>query len=101
MIHFQNLTIKEFIKLNSDLIPNSVLIMLENYISELEESNSENLDKLKKENEQLNFTIELKDEQLFFAQELVQAIDKFAESNLSKNKLNQYRILRDDSNFEL
>ena len=101
MNHFNNLTIKEFIKLNSDLIPNDVLNVLENYITELEDSNSKILEELEKENEKLNFTIELKDEQLFFAQELVQAIDKFAESNLSKEKLKKYRILRDESHFEL
>ena len=60
------------------------------YIKQLENENK----KLDSKNERLY-------EQLYFARELINSIDDFAKENLSKPKLKNYNIIRDNTYFEL
>lgn len=48
-----------------------------------------------------NRTIELLEEQLYFARELVQQVDNFVESNLTKAKQKMYYSFRDESCFDV
>lgn len=93
MEKLNDLTIKEFINLNSNTIPEELI----NYLGELESK----IEDCNKQIQFLSFSIDLKDEQLFFAKELINYIDNFANKKLNSNDLTEYRIIRDESHFEL
>lgn len=93
MEKLNDLTIKEFINLNSNSIPEELI----NYLGELESK----IEDCNKQIQFLSFSIDLKDEQLFFAKELINYIDNFANKKLNSNDLTEYRIIRDESHFEL
>lgn len=87
------MTIEEFISLNVNNIPPEIIKTLDeklDYIKQLEVENK----KLDSKNERLY-------EQLYFARELITSIDDFAKENLSKQKLKNYNIIRDNTYFEL
>ena len=87
------MTIEEFISLNIDNIPPEIIKSLDeklDYIKQLEY-----------ENKKLNSKNDMLDEQLYFARELITSIDDFAKENLSKPKLKNYNIIRENTYFEL
>ena len=93
IVSFSNMTIEEFISLNVNNIPPEIIKSLDeklDYIKQLEDENK----KLDSKNERLY-------EQLHFARELITSIDDFAKENLSKPKLKNYNIIRDNTYFEL
>ena len=93
IVSFSNMTIEEFISLNVNNIPPEIIKTLDeklDYIKQLEDEN----EKLESKNDMLS-------EQLHFARELITSIDDFAEENLSKPKLKNYNIIRDNTYFEV
>lgn len=93
IVSFSNMTIEEFVSLNVNNIPPEIITALNeklDYIKQLED-----------ENKKLNSKNDMLDEQLYFARDLITSIDDFAKENLSKPKLKNYNIIRDNTYFEL
>lgn len=93
IVSFSNMTIEEFIYLNVNNIPPEIIKTLDeklDYIKQLED-----------ENKKLDSKNDILSEQLHFARELITSIDDFAKENLSKPKLKNYNIIRDNTYFEV
>jgi hypothetical protein len=56
---------------------------------------------LEKYNKVLEHNLELAEEQIDFARNLVEELDQFAEQNLSKVKMKVYNQIREDTYFEV
>lgn len=93
MISFSSITAEEFLRLNASTIPEEFL----KYFDEL----SEQVKELQKEVQVLQRNDELAWEQVSFARDLIEQIDKFSEENLSKVKLKVYNQIRENSYFEV
>lgn len=93
MISFSNITVEEFIRLNSSILPIEVL----NYFSGF----SEKISKLEKDVNLLERSDELAWEQVGFARDLIEQLDNFAANNLSKPKQKMYNQLRENTYFEV
>jgi hypothetical protein len=92
-MYFSNLTPQEYFYLNQDRIP-----------AEIQDKFQEMVDRLislEKDNEVLRRNLELAEEQIDFARNLVEEIDAFAEENLSKAKKKVYDQIRENTYFEI
>ena len=93
MIAFSSITAEEFLRLNESSIPVEILKYFEDF--------SERIKELQKEVQRLERSEELAWEQVSFARDLVQQLDKFAEQNLSKAKMKVYNQIRENTYFEI
>lgn len=93
MISFDNISVEEFFRLNQDKIPQQ----LEDYFYQLQSK----LNDIEKELEVEQRNNELAWEQVSFARDLIEQIDKFSKENLSKAKLKVYNQIRENSYFEV
>lgn len=91
-MYISNLTAEECFHLNQDKIP-----------TEIQDKFQEMLDRLinlEKDNKVLEHNLELAEEQISFAKNLMKELDQFAEENLSKAKMKVYNQIREDTYFE-
>lgn len=93
MISFSNITVEEFIRLNSSILPIEVLNCFSGF--------SERISKLEKDVNLLKRSDELAWEQVGFARDLIEQLDNFAANNLSKPKQKMYNQLRENTYFEV
>lgn len=93
MISFDNISVEEFFRLNQDKIPQE----LEEHFYQLQVK----INNIEKELEVEQRNNELAWEQVSFARDLIEQIDKFSEENLSKAKLKTYNQIRENSYFEV
>lgn len=91
MIYYSSMTLGDFIRLNPDVIQGPVLKLIEEALEKIE-----SLEELVKINARY---LELKDEQLYFAQELIDSIERWS-LGLSKKKQAELKILLENSSFE-
>lgn len=92
MLNFSNLTTDEVIRYAAiDGVPEPLLKLIERMNDEICELEAE-ASKAKRQ-------IEIAEEQVYFARELVEAIDKWAEE-LPKTKQATYSEIRDNTQFE-
>ena len=97
MIAFSSITAEEFLRLNESSIPVEILKYFEDFSERIKELQKE----LQKEVQRLERSEELAWEQVSFARDLVQQLDKFAEQNLSKAKMKVYNQIRENTYFEI
>lgn len=93
IMQISNLTAEEYFHLNQDKIP-----------TEIQDKFQEMLDRLinlEEENKVLARNLELAEEQIEFARNLVEELDQFAEQNLSKVKMKVYNQIRENTYFEV
>lgn len=93
MISFHNISPEEFFRLNQDKIPQE----LEEHFYQLQVK----INNIEKELEVEQRGNELAWEQVSFARDLIEQIDKFSKENLSKAKLKVYNQIRENSYFEV
>lgn len=91
-MQISNLTPQEYFRLHSDKIPTEIQDKFQETV--------ERLTDLEKDHEVLQDSLALAEEQIIFARNLVEEIDRFAEQNLSKAKMKVYNRIREDSYFE-
>lgn len=91
-MNFSSLTAQEYFYLNQDRIPTEIQDKFQELVDQLEE--------LKEENKVLERNLELSEEQIDFARNLVEEIDAFAEQNLPKVKKKVYDQIRENTYFE-
>ena len=92
MLNFSNLTPAEVIRYAAiDGVPEPLLKLLERMNDEICE--------LKIESAKAKRRIEIAEEQVYFARELVEAIDNWTKE-LPKTKQAAYKVIRDDTQFE-
>lgn len=91
MISFSNLTLDEFIRLNPDAVQGPALKFIDEALEKIA-----SLEALVKINDR---ALEIKDEQIYFAQELIDSIEKWS-LGLSKKKQVELKILLENSSFE-
>ena len=92
-MNISNLTAQEYFYLNQDKIPTEIQDKFQELVDQLEE--------LKEENKAVRRNLELAEEQISFARNLVEEIDRFAEQNLSKVKKKVYDQIRENTYFEV
>ena len=93
MVSFSNITIEEFLRLNSNNIPQELL----DYFDAAQEK----VASLQKELESEQRSSEIAWEQVSFARDLVEMLDSFAKDNLSKAKQKMYNQIRENTYFEV
>lgn len=91
MISYSSLTLDEFIRLNPDAIQGPVLKLVDEALEKIE-----SLEALVEINDRDH---EIKDEQIYFAQELIDSIERWS-FGLSKKKQAELKILLENSSFE-
>ena len=92
MLNFSNLTPAEVLRYAAiDGVPEPLLKLIERMNDEICE--------LEVEAAKAKRQIEFAEEQVYFARELVEAIDKWAEE-LPKTKQAAYKVIRDNTQFE-
>lgn len=91
MISFSNLTLDEFIRLNPDAVQGPVLKFIDEALEKIEV-----LEARVKMNDR---DLEIKDEQIYFAQELIDSNERWS-FGLSKKKQAELRSLLENSSFE-
>lgn len=92
MTYFSNMSIEEYIKLNSENISPEFLVMVENLLDNKEEL-EDTIAVLKRH-------LELEEEQVYFAKNFVEKVDEFVKT-LPKSKQTAYNQIRCDSMFEI
>ena len=92
-MQISNLTAEEYFYLNQDKIPTEIQDKFQEMV--------DRLISLEKENKGLRRNLELAEEQIDFARNLVEEIDAFAEENLSKVKMKVYNQIRENTYFEV
>ena len=93
MLTLNSMPPEEFFKVNASNLPHEV----QQYFFDLQGKIAE----LEKEIEILNRNNDLAWEQVSFARDLIEQIDKFSKENLSKAKLKVYNQIRENSYFEV
>ena len=87
------LTPREYFRVYGDELPAPAQTLISDLMDEVEEYEND-----EKGNKREN---EIREEQLYFARELVESLDLWAKANLPKTKLKEYMILRDNTQFEI
>ena len=92
MFNFSNLTPAEFIRYAAIVgVPEPLLKLIERMYDEICE--------LEAEAAKAKLQIEIAEEQVYFARELVEAIDKWT-TELPKTKQTAYKVIRENTQFE-
>ena len=90
--HFSSMTADEFVRLNQDNIPE----VIQQFLQQQQDMIAE----LKYDLQVSNKKREMFQEQVYFAQDLVESIDVFARDNLSKRLQKEYTKIRECTYFE-